>query len=60
MYNICDLNNCLKYKFKCWLTKDPSKTSSVEYIILTNYTVELLEIYISIIKERILYNLLLL
>ena len=28
-----------KYKFKCLLIKDPSETSSLEYIIITNYTV---------------------
>ena len=28
-----------KYKFKCLLTKDPSETSSLEYIISKNYTV---------------------
>ena len=30
------LNNYSKYKFKCLLTKDPSETSSLEYIIKTN------------------------
>ena len=34
--------NCSKYRFKCLLTKDPSKTSSLEYTIKTNYTVLLL------------------
>ena len=31
--------NYSKYKFKCLLTKDPSETSSLEYVIITNYTV---------------------
>ena len=30
--------NFSKYKFKRLLTKEPSETSSLEYIILTNYT----------------------
>ena len=34
-----DLNyNYSKYKFKRLLTKGPSKTSSLEYIIITSYT----------------------
>ena len=30
--------NYLKYKFMCLLTKDLSKTSSIENIKITNYT----------------------
>ena len=32
--------NYSKYKFKCLLTKDPSETSSLEYIIKTNGTIK--------------------
>ena len=31
--------NSSEYKFKCWLTKDSSETSSLEYKIKTNCTV---------------------
>ena len=32
-------NNYSKYNFNRLLTKDSSETSSLEYIIITNYTV---------------------
>ena len=35
-------SNYSKYKFKCLLIKDPSETSSLEYMLKTNYTVLLL------------------
>ena len=31
--------NYSKYKLKCLLTKDPNETKSLDYVIITNYTV---------------------
>ena len=45
-----------KYRFKRLLTRDPSDTSSLEYIIITNYTVS----FQNCNKKSILYSLLLL
>ena len=36
VYHLVVLYNYSKYKFKCLLTKDPSETSSLEYIIIIN------------------------